>query len=167
MRYATIVTKSRVKCTVSIIWTTSFLLSYVHFRSEHAFHIMVAFVTGFCLVISTFCYIRIYGIVRQHHSQLLAQRKAVDGSDTKSNMHMVRLIQSAINTLLFYIVLVICYFPMDILSILHGTSQGWKTELDFAYTVVFMNSSINPFLFCWRLQEVRAAVIKTGKQMLC
>ena len=41
----------------------------------------------------------------------------------------------------------------------------WETEWQFAYTAVLMNSSINPILYCWRLRELRLAVVKTAGQM--
>ena len=72
------------------------------------------------------------------------------------------------NTFVFYIALIICYFPIHVILTLCGTSViERETKLDFAITLVFSNSSINPFLYCWRLRELRAAVVKTAKQMLC
>ena len=47
------------------------------------------------------------------------------------------------------------------------SDKDWQTEWHFADTAVFMNSSINPFLYCWRLRELRTAVVKTARQMLC
>ena len=50
---------------------------------------------------------------------------------------------------------------------LFGTVYAtWRPEWDLATTVVFMNSSINPILYCWRLRELRAAVTKIGNKML-
>ena len=72
------------------------------------------------------------------------------------------------NTFVFSIALVICYFPLYLVLTLAGISEkNWQTEWDFASTAVFMNSSINPFLYCWRLRELRTAVVKTARQMLC
>ena len=31
--------------------------------------------------------------------------------------------------------------------------KDWQTEWQFAYAALFMNSSINPLLYCWRLQR--------------
>ena len=45
--------------------------------------------------------------------------------------------------------------------------MDWQNEWQFAVTAVFMNSSINPFLYCWRLRELRTAVVKTARQMFC
>ena len=41
-----------------------------------------------------------------------------------------------------------------------------KTEWTFALILVFMNSSINPILYCWRLRELKVAVIKIAKHLL-
>ena len=46
---------------------------------------------------------------------------------------------------------------------INDISSKWQ----FAFRAVFMNCSINPFLHCWRLRELRTAVVKTAKQMLC
>lgn len=170
MRYSSIVTKSRVRYTMVMIWAICSLLSCFHFWSEPAFYIMLAAVTGICISISKTCYIRIYLIVRQHDSELHAQQMAVEISRARTtrNVLMMRLAKSALNTFMFHIVLLLCYFPTYLLSTLNGISpKGWITELNFAMIAVFLKSSINPFLFCWRLQELRAAVLKTTKEVFC
>ena len=59
-------------------------------------------------------------------------------------------------------------FPVYVLSTLYELFiKDWQSEWQFAFTAVFMNSSINPFLYCWRLSELRSAVVKTGRQILC
>ena len=80
---------------------------------------------------------------------------------------MVRLKRSAINTFVFYIALMTCYFQMYVILTLHAISgNDWQKEWNFATTLVFSNSSINPFLYCWRLRELQTAVVKTARQML-
>ena len=120
-----------------------------------------------CLVICTFSYIKIHGIVRQHQLQIHVQQQAVENLDIAESIRMARLRKSAINTFIFYIFMVICYFPQVVLFILFGTIyKNWKAEWSFAVTVVHMNSSVNPILYCWRLRELRAAVFQTVKQLL-
>ena len=122
-------------------------------------------ISGILLLISTFSYFRIYLIVRRHHSQIHAQQQAIGA---ENGAHMMRLKQSALNTFVFYIALIACYFPIYIILILYGTSnKKWQPEWNFATTLVFMNSAINPFLYCWRLRELRVAVVKTARQMFC
>ena len=165
MRYATLVTESRVKYTLFIIWLISFLMSFLYLWNTHVHSLVTGIIVIICLIISTFSYIRIYRIVRRHQIQIHAQQSA----DTENNLNIVRLKRSALNTLVFYIALIICYLPLYVLLTLHGLSytHDWPIEWEFASTTVFMNSSINPLLYCWRLSELRTAVVKTTRQMLC
>jgi len=162
------VTESRVKFTLVIIWLISFLVSGFGLWNERVYSILVGVLIVICLQISAFSYVRIYRIVRRHQLQIHAQQQAVQSSDAANNLTITRLKRSAMNTFVFYIVLTVCYFPLYVLSIRYGTSdKDWQTEWTFVYSLVFSNSSINPFLYCWRLRELRAALLKTAKQMLC
>ena len=168
MRYAALVTKSRIKYTVVMIWLITFLVSGFHFFNPRIQHFLISVCIIICLIISTFSYIIIYRIVRRHQLQIHAQQQAVQSSNADNNLNMARLKRSAINFFLFYIVFTLCYFPWYILLTLYGISdKDWQREWDFATTLVFSNSSINPFLYCWRLRELRTAVVKTARQMLC
>ena len=171
MRYAAVVTASRVRFTIGLIWFTNFLCSSFYFWNDLAYHLVLAIITGSCLGISTFCYIRVYRIVRRHQLQIHAQQQAVENSITGNDtIHMAQVTKSAINTFVFYICMVICYFPMHILLTLHGTDPSykvWRNEWNSATTFVLMNSSINPFLYCWRLRELRMAVVETARNMSC
>ena len=168
MRYATLVTESRVKYTLIIIWLFSFLLSCFQFWTTRAQHLSMGLVILICLIISKSSYIRIYQIVRRHYIQIHAQHQAVQSSDAENNLNIARLEKSARNTFVFYIALIICYLPLYMVLTLSAISQwDFQIEWDFASTLIFVNSSINPFLYCWRVRELRTAVVKTARKMLC
>ena len=168
MRYATLVTESRVKYTLTIIWLISFLVSGIDFWSERLHSFIVGLLFVICLLICTFSYIRVYRIVRRHQIQIRAQQRVVQISGAENNLNITRLKRSALSSFVFYIALIICYLPLYVLLTFHGLSvKDYQIKWEFANTAVFMNSSINPFLYCWRLRELRTAVVKTGRQMLC
>ena len=168
MRYATLVTESRVKYTLIIIWLFSFLLSCFQFWTTRAQHLSMGLVILICLIISKSSYIKIYQIVRRHYIQIHAQHQAVQSSDAENNLNIARLEKSARNTFVFYIALIICYLPLYMVLTLSAISQwDFQIEWDFASTLIFVNSSINPFLYCWRVRELRTAVVKTARKMLC
>ena len=169
MRYASLLTESRVKYSLVFIWLIAFFLSGFHFWGVLLYRFLSGVVIIICLIISKFSYIRIYRIVRRHQLQIHAQQQAAQSSNAENNfiLNMVRLKRRAMNTFVFYIALVACYFPVYVILTLRGTGKDWKPEWEFGITVVYMNSSINPFLYCWRLRELRAAVVKTARQMLC
>ena len=168
MRYATLVTKSRVKYTLIIIWLINFLVSGIDFWDTRVRMFTVGVLILICLIICTFSFIRIYRIVRRHHLQIQAQQQAVQSSDAENNLNIARLKRSAVNSFVFFIALIICYLPVYVLLTLQGFSKmnDWPNEWQFAFTAVYLNSSINPFLYCWRLRELRLAVVKTARQML-
>ena len=168
MRYATLVTKSRVKFTLIIIWLLNFLASGLYFWNRRLHSFLLGVSTAIYFVISTFTYIRIYLIVRKHQSLIYIQQQTVQSSNTGNNMNMARLTRSAFNIFLFYIALLLCYCPICVILTVFATSgKDWQNQRHFAHTAVFLNSSINPFLYCWRLRELRTAILKTAKQMLC
>ena len=112
MRYAHLVTKTRVKCTVATIWLITFSSSCVLFWNERALDLLNVVLISICLIISTFSYIKIYLIVRQHQIQIHIQQQAVQNSILGNNIDIAQMRRSAINTSVVYIVLILCYFPL-------------------------------------------------------
>lgn len=169
MRYqATITAHQRALNTlIVIIWLHNFVFSGFYVWNWPLYFIMIA--TGVCLfiLVSTFCYIRIYRIVHRHQIQIQAQQQAAQQNTTEGdNSNMVRMKRSALNTFIFYIAMVLCYFPIIIsLCAASITSKDLPEVWHLADTVVFLNSSVNPLLYCWRLGEIRKEVLKIFRQM--
>ena len=66
--------------------------------------------------------------------------------------------------------LVACYAPFITVSLLRHTVLSGKTVYSlwlFTATLVYSNSSLNPFLYCWKIKEVRMAVKNTAKAFCC
>ncbi|XP_078363665.1 melanocyte-stimulating hormone receptor-like [Oculina patagonica] len=168
MLYPNLMTTHRAIYTSVSLWLVAFLLSFLTFWSRNAFNFASSFSIVICLFISNVCYIRIYRVVRRHQLQIHVQQQAVESNAELSNQDMPRLTKSAKNTFIYYIVMILSYTPLfTSMSILAMSPNRWTNVWNFADTVAFMNSSINPFLYCWRLHELRTAVIKTARQMLC
>ncbi len=166
MRYPDMVTIHRAKYTIITLWLFTFLVSFLAFWKITYYYFLAAFSIPIYLLLSTVCYVRIYFIVRRHQLQILAQQHAIGSLNDESNMQ--RSVKSAKNTFIYYIVMILCYTPLFIsMTILFFFYDRWTVAWNLSDTAVFLNSSINPFLYCWRLREFRTAVIKTAKKMLC
>ena len=87
----------------------------------------------------------------------------------RSTPNMIMLCSLAVSDFLVGLIAQPVAQPMSLLLTLHGLSYrfDWQRESEFATTLVFFNSCINPFLYCWRLHELRTAVVKTARKMLC
>ena len=91
MRYATIVTESRVKYTLVIIWLLSFLYSWIAFWNTRVHRFTVGLVIVICLIISSFSYVSIYRVVRRHQLQILVHQQAVQSYDAENNLKIMGL----------------------------------------------------------------------------
>ncbi|XP_078345463.1 melanocyte-stimulating hormone receptor-like isoform X2 [Oculina patagonica] len=154
MRYPSLMNTHRAIYTSLTLWLFSFILALSSIWNATASYFGAATNIVICLSVSTVCYTRIYRI-------------AMQSFDAENIQDMERSKRSAINTFVFYIVLILCYFPLFVAMVMLGIYQVHSTNAwNLADTVAFMNSSINPILYCWRLRELRAAVTKTVKRML-
>ena len=66
--------------------------------------------------------------------------------------------------------LVACYLPFSIAQALVDDGNSSPSSFviyNVAVTLVFLNSSLNPFLYCWKFSEVKEAVKETIREALC
>ncbi len=167
MRYPHLMTTHHALYISMTLWFISLILALSSIWNTTASYFGAAANIVICRSVSTVCYIRIYRIVRQHQLQIHAQQQAMQSFDAENFQDMERSKRSAINTFVFYIVLILCYFPLFVAMVMLGIYQVHFTNAwNLTDTMAFMNSSINPILYCWRLRELRTAVKKTVKRML-
>ena len=166
MRYPNLMTAHRALYASVTLWIVVFVISFSTFWKVNAYYFSAAVSIVICLLVSAFCYIRVYRIVRHHQFQIHAQRQAVENTETSQKME--RSIKRAMDTFVFYIVLILCYLPLFIAMVMLGMPHIQPTNAwNLTDTIAYMNSSINPILYCWRLRELRTTVRKTVRQMLC
>ena len=171
--YPNLMTTKRALYSSASLWFVCMFLSCLSIWKKH---VGIFIVTGLCLVIcfviSFAAYIEIYVIVRRHEIQIHTQHQAVNSfcpSPSTSNNHNIATPKkSAINTFIYFICMIFCYSPYLIYLLLRitlviGFERNWLTFV--IATVVFLNSSINPFLYCWRNREVRTSVVKIVRKM--
>ena len=165
MRYPTLVTKTRAIVTLVLMWIFICILSGIYCLNRNIYFLVIALGVGLCLLISIVAYIGIFRVVRHQQLQIHTQQQAVQArTDGVSNIRQLK--RSALNSFVFFIVMVLFYAPMSAAMAVYLVSEEWEHAWSFTTTAVFMNSSINPFLYCWRLGKLRKAVAKTVKKML-
>ena len=168
MRYPTLITTHRAMKTSAVLWLICFLLSLFSLWNKSFYFTSVAVNIIICILITTVCYIKIFRIVRQHQFQIHSQKQVVNSLNTENRQNKQRKRLYAINTFIYYFVMIICYVPAFVgISVSVISPKSWTWSWIIAETVAFMNSSINPILYCWRHRELRVAVVKTVRQMLC
>lgn len=168
LRYSTMVTSFRIKTILTALWLKSVIFSGIYFWSVRIFFLYITIFVCLCLIISVFCYVRIFKIVRHQQKKIQCQHQAVNLPQGSTISNLLQLKKSAINSFLFFIVMVLFYTPVSTyLSLIYATKDGSHRGWNVAITLVFINSSVNPFLYCWRMGDLRAAVMKTARKLFC
>ena len=164
-QYPSIVTSSRVTRILVAIWILTILAVGSGFWERRVLFAFIFSFVGICLGISFICYATMYKIIRRHRLQIHSQIQAFD--DRNARAIIVSLRKTALNAYVLFIVLVICYCPFLVVRIVSIIDKAVELKLGFllSTTVVFLNSALNPILYCWRIREVRLVVLRTFRKL--
>ena len=162
LRYNTMVTVRRAFQVICFLWIFSITVVMLRFwinndRYWLFFPIAISILTFFVITLSTF---KIFQIVRRHQRQISEQHTAVSYLQSNTvNVYKCR--KSAVTVLYVHGLFLIFYLPFCVIMIME-ISLGFTTTVNIAYdyvgTAVFMNSFLNPLVYCWRIGEIRRAV---------
>ena len=173
MTYPNLMTTKRAMYASASLWFLSVLLTClgVAWESEVLFIFEGVYIT-ICFVLSSASYIKIYFIVRHHQIQIHAHQQAVNSFNISVNIpdssNMIVRKKHALKTFIYFICMICCYLPYLSYALLRNTSViGDEENWSFAETVVFLNSSINPFLYCWCNREIRTSTVRLVRKMMC
>ena len=166
LRYQELVTHRRV--VVIGKWVCSAFVSLMIFwglLSTQQLINLVGAALGF--IIALVVYIRLYFIVRRYKNQIQCmQIQEVTHSDEIKNF--IALIKSTVSIFYVYLLLLICYLPFFICSAvmrMYGSSIALKQFFLYSMTLAFINSSLNPVIYCWKMRHVRLAIMNVLRKM--
>ena len=168
LQYPNLMTTSRAIYTIITIWFIITLFSFSILWSRSIQYFLAAFCNTICLLVCLVCFIKIHRIVRRHQLQIQLQQQAVENSIDTNNHHIRQSTKSAKSIFIYFLVMILCYTPSFFVHIISAINISNSIILwTFPITAAFMNSSINPFLYCWRIPELRTAVFKTARLLSC
>ena len=125
--------------------------------------------TALGLVTTIFAYAKIFVTLR--HNQIHVQNHAAQGQPSQAiPLNIARYRKAVYSALWVQGTLGICYLPYNIAVFLtpqRGMSLSIYLARNFTASMVLLNSSLNPLLYCWKIREVRQAVKETLRQLFC
>ena len=162
LRYQEIVTPKRVVSILILSWVISTIVSLFLIAQEyHGFlWIFMNVFLATCLTTIALLQCKIYSIVRRHRFQIRAQQ--VQGSiQTEDETRAIFECQksSVRGAFYIYLLLLACYLPNILISFsyeMHGTN--FQILYDYTLTLVFVNSCLNPLIYCWKLRHIRRTI---------
>ena len=167
LRYRQVVTLKRTRLIAIGGWIVSIFGASSFFLNSFIVSLFVYITTAFCLVTTICAYTKIFMSLRDN--QIHGQNHVVQGQSSQaSTLNKARYRKAVCSALWVQVALVICYLPYSIAVALtpqRGMPLSTYLALQFTATLVFLNSSLNPFLYCWKITEVRQAVKETLEQL--
>ena len=172
VRYRSVVTLARMRIVVLLIVIISVLIEFLWllwpYRSSA--NAIPGLIQVLLIAISTISFFKISKLLRQHCNQVgnsFNSRQLGDGHAQTLNIARCRKLASSVRWL--HMGIVVCFVPMLILATVSSTiTFSFSLTMEgIVLTLAFLNSTLNPILYCWKLREVRQAVINTVKQCRC
>ena len=156
LRYQELVTHKRVVAVVISLWVFSASIS---FRSPRIMRAVIALV---CVITTGLLYCKIYASVRHHTNQIHRDALQVQQATQNEDMaNAARLKKSSLATFYVYFVYLLCYLPLY--CVVFAQTNGETPLLShlsyFTRTLVYLNSSLNPLIYCWKMRHIRQTVM--------
>lgn len=169
LRYRHIVTLKRARVVVCCIWLTGLKGALLYLTlGERITQCMVVVVLIVCGGTANFCYTRIFYRLRRHQARVHDQQGQSNGTGIQLNIKKYKNIVSSMAWVQFVLVLTLVPFIIVVVIIqINGANKDSLLLITATVTVLYSNSSLNPFLYCWKIGEVRKAVKDIVRNFCC
>ena len=169
LRYRQVVTLKRTYVLVVSFWVVSTAASASYLANDVITYWYGKLMILSCLFTSIICYTKIFLVLRHHQIKERGHGQPERRSQTIS-LNMARYKKAVSTALWLQFTLAVCYLPYAVMSALYNNRRLSSSSFlawQLAVTLVYINSSLNPFLYCWKIPEVRQVVKDTIRQILC
>ena len=169
LRYRHTVTLRRVWLVLVCFWLISAPEATVSIIYEHPILPEISLwlfssLLTFSLLVSVFSYLKIFKTLR--YRQVQVHRNTQQGQRPNgggNQLNIARYKKTVYSIAWVQLALLICYFPYNLLGFLRLFEKvSYSTEASILWelfvTLLYLNSSLNPVLYCWRIRDVRQEV---------
>ena len=167
LRYVAVVTVKKTLLVLCLIWLAS-VAYVVTFLIDNELHRSVSFfVIALCILVNTLACWTIYRICRRHRIQI--QNQELPNQPEAFGIKRYR--KSLITMIVLLILLFVCYTPYICMRALTNFTDFPSSPrkifmLRLSSSLVYLNSSINPLVYCWRIPEMRVAMKQFWKSLV-
>ena len=152
------------------IWVLSAVLSVgrtnTHFeKADRIILAIIVFITLGCLVAITITYVKLYLVLKHHQVHTL--NIPLDSQDAVAIEDTARQKNSAVVIFYLYLTLLICYLPNAFIALMFALSSASPPRLVFIFSdaLLFLNSSLDPLIYCWKMRQVRVTTMNLLRNM--
>lgn len=170
VRYRHIVTLRRVRALVILFWISSIAfasMSFLKYTIPKSYNYTLI---SLCILISVFCFSKIFRVLRHQQAQVTGHTQGERTKGAESSLNEARYKKTVYTAMWVEVILVACYLPYGLTTpviVSLGSSTLRNVLWAYSATLVLVNSSLNPIIYCWKIIGVRQEVKKTVGQLLC
>ncbi|XP_078349477.1 melanocyte-stimulating hormone receptor-like [Oculina patagonica] len=169
LRYRQVVALKRTYAILGVFWVVSIAGATLYLINH-----LITFWFGYvviliCSVTSVASYTKIFCTLCRHQTQVKVHVKK-DQPSQAIPLNIMRHRKAVLSTIWVQMALVVCYLPYGIVTAVLSYSPITSSMFlawEITATFVYFNSTINPFLYCWKISEVKQAVKQTIRDALC
>nr|XP_058960258.1 melanocyte-stimulating hormone receptor-like [Pocillopora verrucosa] len=169
LRYKEIVTLKCICIILASFWVLCLVASLCTIFDQRITALFALILVPLSLLISLASYTKIFRTLGHHQAQV--QDHIQQQPSQPNALNMARYRKAVHSALWVQLVLVVCYTPYYIVAIVvtYGTTYSSQLVItgEMATMLVYFNSTLNPFLYCWKISEVRRRMKQTIRQALC
>ena len=180
LRYRHVVTLCRVRVLIACVWfiavsnASLFCVARIlfHDKLELASLWTLRAFAIFSIIVSTFSYTKIFFTLRHQQAQVQDHVQPEQSSRVRSVLNIARYKKTVYSVAWIQFAMLACYGPHVVMSfLLKFGNIDYSIEITIAdevfFSLLFLNSSLNPVLYCWRIKDVRKEVKNIIRKCLC
>ena len=160
------VSLTRIRVLLFLLWSSTSLWVVTWFKNIRIYQVFNITAVCVCLVVCASAYITLQLRLRKLQTAIVfrLQNQGIEPQISVSiHSPHLQMYRKSVTTMFYvYILLILCYAPywsMFIVFQLTGRDSTKIAALSFSMTVLFANASLNPFLYCWRIHEIRHEIL--------
>ena len=145
------------------------MLLYTRIPSNVA-AIIAVLAASVCYLTTALFYFKIYLAVRHHSNQIHVLQAQLAQNNEGDIANAARERQTAVGTFYVYLLFLICNLPASTCYwIIKVSTRPSTMSLQFVFytnTLIFLNSSLNPLIYSWKMRPVRHAIMEILRNIL-
>lgn len=163
LQYRLVVTVKRIRALVTVFWFLSTTVGIVYIWSAYLYFLVSTASVLLFVAISTYCYARIFHNIRRQQARVQAALEC-----PRTGLNMARYKRTVLNALWVHTSLATCYLPFALTTAViavRGLNRSLIVVEAATSALVYLNSSLNPLLYCWKIKDIRQAVKETVRHV--
>ena len=169
LRYKQIVNLRHIYVALTLFWVVPCIDTLFFLFVPHIPPWLGPIIIPSCLVISVASYIKIFRTLSRQQAQI--QDHVQQQPSQPNALNMARCKKAMYSALWMQLALVVCCVPLSIVVLVITHTKTYSPLLmvirEIAITFAYLHSTLDPFLYCWKIHEVRRAVKQIIRQVMC